>query len=65
MLVSNLEIGLLKALQDTSSSEFGAVVNQGNPLFFSGVDRVLVLDKKNSSGMGEYLDILSMPIRNL
>jgi hypothetical protein len=35
---------------NTSSSEFGAVVNQGDP--FSGVIEVLVLDKK-LSGMGE------------
>jgi outer membrane protein OmpA-like peptidoglycan-associated protein len=50
---------------NTSSSEFGAVVNQGN-FVFSGVDRSAgFLDKKFKWNGEKYLDVLSMPIQNI
>ena len=50
---------------NSSSSEFGAVVNQGD-LVFSGVDRSAgFLDKKFKWNGEKYLDILSMPIQNM
>jgi hypothetical protein len=44
MLYNGNRFEIKSLAMNTSSSEFGAVVNQGN--FFSGVIEVLVLDKK-------------------